>query len=102
MAKINIIFNAFESVLSHIYTGVLKLEIPQYIARGKANIPAQVIKVPKGIEPASFKAIVNKGEPVTKSTITQIVTTILQTNQILFLFIIIILYSYLISYKQTA
>lgn len=62
--------------------------IPQYIDNGSAIIPAQVTKVPTGIELASSKAINIIEEPETKSIAVEKVTIKELKNQSLLLFIL--------------
>ncbi len=57
-----------ESIEVQVSEGVLRSLIPQYMVRGKAVIPAHVIKVPSGTESFLSRAIVRTDEPVTKST----------------------------------
>ena len=59
-----------ERILFSLLDGFLSAIIPQYIVNGNETIPVQVIKVPRGIDLLSFKAIVSKEEPVAKSIIT--------------------------------
>lgn len=79
-----------ERNLFSLLEGFLNSFIPQYTDSGSAIIPAQVIKVPRGIELSSSNAIINNEEPVTKSVIVKKVTNKELKNQILLLFIFII------------
>jgi hypothetical protein len=79
-----------ERNLFSLLDGFLNSFIPQYIDSGSAIIPAQVIKVPRGIELSSSNAIINNEEPVTKSVIVKKVTIKELKNQIFLLFIFII------------
>lgn len=62
-----------ERMFCNVLAGFLSAAIPQYIVKGNEIIPTQVINVPSGIELSSSNAIVSKGEPVNKSTITLMV-----------------------------
>ncbi|MBO3118050.1 hypothetical protein J4050_14960, partial [Winogradskyella sp. DF17] len=73
--------------------------IPQYTDNGSAIIPAQVIKVPRGIELASSNAIINNEEPVTKNIIVEKVTIKELKNQIFLLFIFLIVANGLVYEK---
>ena len=76
-----------ERNLFSLLDGFLNFFIPQYIDSGSAIIPAQVIKVPRGIELASSNAIIINEEPVTKNIIVEKVTIKELKNQIFLLFI---------------
>ena len=59
-----------DRILFSLLDGFRNSFIPQYIDKGNAIIPVQVIRVPKGIDPSLSKAIVSKEEPESKSKIT--------------------------------
>ncbi len=79
-----------ERILFSFSDGLRNSFIPQYPDNGSAIIPAQVIKVPRGIELASSNAIINNEEPVTKNIIAEKVTIKELKNQIFLLFIFVI------------
>jgi len=79
-----------ERILFNFFDGFRNSCIPQYIDKGSAIIPAQVIRVPRGIALASSSAIINIEEPETKNTIVAKVTIKELKNQIFLLFIIVL------------
>ena len=78
-------------ILFSFFDGFRNSFIPHYTDNGSAIIPAQVIKVPRGIELESSNAIINNEEPVTKDIIMKKVTIKELKNQIFLLFIFVII-----------
>jgi hypothetical protein len=64
------ILRIIESIICSLFVGFLKAFIPQYMVKGKENIPIHVMKVPKGIVLSLSKANVNNEDPVTNKAIT--------------------------------
>lgn len=77
-----------ERILFSFSDGFRNSFIPQYKDSGNAIMPAQVIKVPRGIELASSNAVIINEEPVTKNIIMEKVTIKELKNQIFLLFIL--------------
>lgn len=72
------------------FDGFRNSSIPQYIDKGSAIIPDQVIKVPKGIELALSTALVNSEEPVkSRKMELMVITKKLKKNTFLLLIFII-------------
>ena len=64
-----------ERILFSFFDGFRNSFILQYADNGSAIIPAEVIKVPRGIQFASSNVIINNLESVTKNIIVEKVTT---------------------------